>query len=72
MPYEMSMTPVVLSNENEVFLNFVLRREIRTLSPVQVRTQPTGVKPKMTGRKLRSITHFQGALKQTGVKQGCL
>ena len=28
------------------------------------------VKPKMTGRKLRSAVHWQGALKQGGVKQG--
>jgi hypothetical protein len=30
--------------------------------------QPNGVKPKMTGQKLRSI-NLQAALKQTGIKK---
>jgi len=34
------------------------------------RWHPKVVKPKMTGRKLRVAVHWQGALKQGGVKQG--
>jgi len=32
--------------------------------------QPKFVKPKTRGRKLRNAVHWQGALKQGGVKQG--
>ena len=31
--------------------------------------QPKGVKPKETGRNLRSGVNWQGALKKTGLKQ---
>jgi len=36
----------------------------------KVRSQPRGVKPKMTLRKLRNGVYWQGALKQKDVKQG--
>ena len=33
-------------------------------------SQPKGIKPKMGGHKLRSVAHWQGALKEKGIKQG--
>jgi len=45
-----------------------LRRDIRTLGSVQVRSQPKGVKPPIRRTQIKKDVNWEEALKQGGVK----